>query len=183
MDQNAPHKWVQKSESTIILHVRTESLFQGKTNSTDFVKQMHEYKNNHANEHITSTQLWKHLRHKGDQGKDNLLAKNMYTDQTISFGPMQLKAATSLSQWTRASAQKHYHPAARSSWDGTRWQATLCWSCLGLWMCAVPDHSHGTLATCGASACSQPQNSHPALGPTRQIFCSTSGRCACCVWK
>lgn len=94
-----------------------------------------------------------------------------------------LKAATSLSQWTRASAQKNYHPAVRSSLDGTPWQAAPCWSSLRLWICAVSDRSHETLAICGASTCSLPQNSSPALGPTRPIFCSASSRCACCVWK
>lgn len=110
----------------------------------------------------------------------------MNTDQiTISyhFLSVLLKAATSLSQWTRASAQKNYHPAVRSLLDGTPWQAAPCCSSFHLWMCAVPDRSHETLAICGASTCSPPQNSFPALGPTPPIFCSASGWCACCDWK
>lgn len=58
---------------------------------------------------------------------------NMYDDMNVDqitisyyFLSVLLKAATSLSQWTRASAQKNYHPAARSSLDGTPWQAAPC---------------------------------------------------------
>lgn len=111
---------------------------------------------------------------------------DMNTDQiTISYYFLSglLKAATSLSQWTRASAQKNYHPAGRSSLDGTPWPAAPWSGFRCLWMCAVLYRSHETLATCGASTCSQPQNSPPALGPTRPIFCSASGQCACCIWK
>lgn len=99
------------------------------------------------------------------------------------FSPFCWKQNTSLSQWTRAGAQKNCHPAARSSWDGRPWQAAPCSGSLRPRACAVSDRSRETLAICGASTCSRPQNSPPALGPTRPICCSANGRCACCVWE
>lgn len=150
---------------------------------------MHGYKKQTNKQTIKS--IKRLIIHKCDRGNDkHKQILNMHvdlnTDQlTATYHSLSAprRAATSLSQWTRASAPRSYPPAARSSLGGTRWRAAPCPGSQRLRRCAVSHRSRETPAACAASACSPPQNSPPALGPTRPIFCSATGRCACCVWK